>query len=98
MRRTKSVLALVLALGSLTALADNTLRSAAIKKTICNSIENELYDQVEPFSQTKCQAGTFTIGRTVRDTRTGAVTLMDINYSMTMLSVSPSRRTVPPTR
>lgn len=88
MRCASTILAVALSLMSTAALADNTLRSATIKKSLCGSIEVELYDQVEPFSQTKCQAGTFTIARSVRDTRTNAVTLMDINYSMTMLSVT----------
>ncbi len=90
MRRTNLLLTMALTLTSVGAFADNTLRSAAIKKSLCNSIEVELYDQVEPFSMSKCEAGTFTIARSVRDPRSNTVTLMDIAYSMSMLNVSIS--------
>jgi len=90
MRRTNMVLAMALSLTSLTALADNTLRSAAIKKSLCNSISSELYGEVDPFSMSKCEAGAFTIARSVRDPRTNAVTLMDVNYTMKMLNVNIS--------
>jgi hypothetical protein len=84
MQRANLFLATILSLTSLTALADNTLRSKAIKESVCVAIENKVDLEVPSFSSTQCLAGKFLIARTITDPRTNTVTMMDINFTVTM--------------
>lgn len=84
MRRTNLLLAVSLSLTSLSALADNTLRSKAIKESVCSAIEFKVDSEVPSFSTTLCLAGKFTIARTISDPRTNTVTMMDINFTVAM--------------
>lgn len=84
MRCAKLALAITLSLTSLAALADNTLRSKAIKESVCTAIEYKVDSEVHSFSTTQCLAGKFLIARTITDPRTNTVTLMDINFTVAM--------------
>jgi hypothetical protein len=84
MRCAKLLAAMTLSVVSFSALANNTLRSAAIKKSICDSVEYKVDDQVPAFSTTKCLGGTFNITRSVRDPRTNTVTIMDVSFNLAM--------------
>ena len=84
MRRTNLALAVSLSLMSLTALADNTLRSKAIKESVCQAIEYKVDSEITAFSTTQCLAGKFLIARSITDSRTNTVTMMDINFTVAM--------------
>ncbi len=82
MHRTNLALAVSLSLMSLSALADNTLRSKAIKESVCQAIEYKVDSEITAFSTTQCLAGKFLIARTITDSRTNTVTMMDINFTV----------------
>lgn len=84
MRRASILMAMSLSLASMSALADNTLRSKAIKENVCTSIELRVDSEVHSFSTTQCVAGKFLITRTVKDPRTNTVTLMDVSFDIPM--------------